>query len=376
MVKRLLSIIKMQNKIYQKYIKKCINLAKRGEGQVSPNPLVGAVIIDKNGNIAGYGWHEKYGEAHAEVNAVNMAEQNGVDVKGGTIFVNLEPCSHYGKTPPCADMIIEKGLKKVVIGCVDPNPIVAGRGIKKLENAGIEVVTGVLDSECKKLNEIFIKNQLEKKVFVAVKIATTLDGKIATKTGHSKWITSEVSRNYVQKLRNKYDAILTGSGTVIADNPLMTCRLKNCRNPIRVIVDSKACVPAQANVFNADARVYLAVLEGADVSIYPKNVEIIHCPSGVDNEKINLEFLLKVLYEKGIRSILVESGAGLNGALFKMELVDKVYQFIAPKVLGDSDSMGFVQGLDKKKMDECIKLSIEKTKRFGPDIMLECDVLH
>ena len=193
----------MTQKNNEKYIKKCIKLARKGEGKVSPNPLVGAVILDKNGKIAGYGWHQKYGEAHAEVNAVKMAKEKGRDIKGGTIFVSLEPCSHCGKTPPCCNLIIKEGLKKAVIGCVDPNPIVSGRGIQKLKDAGIEVVTGILENECKKLNEIFIKNQLDNKPFIAIKTASTLDGKIATKNGSSKWITTEKARN-PHRLRHCY----------------------------------------------------------------------------------------------------------------------------------------------------------------------------
>lgn len=367
----------MQNKLYEKYMRKCINLAKKGEGFVSPNPLVGAVILDKNGNVAGYGRHEKYGEAHAEVNAVNMAEANGSDIKGGTIFVSLEPCSHYGKTPPCADLIIAKGLKKVVAGCVDPNPKVAGKGLEKLKNAGLEVVSGVLEEECKKLNEIFIKNQLEKKVFVAIKTATTMDGKIASRTGNSKWITSEKSRNFVQKLRNKYDAILTGSGTVLADNPLMTCRLKNGRNPVRVIVDSCAATQTGSNVYkNDETAVILAVKDDIKTANkYPENVKILKCPLCAKSGKIDLEFLLAKLYETGIRSVLVEAGAGLNGALLAAGLVDKVYQFVAPKILGDKEAIGFVRGLQPEKIDDGIKLNIEAVKTFDPDVMLECRVL-
>lgn len=372
--------MKNQNKLYEKYIRKCIALAKKSQGRVSPNPLVGAVILDKNGNIAGYGRHERYGEAHAEVNAVKMAEQNGFDIKEGTIFVSLEPCSHYGKTPACADMIISKGLKKVVAGCVDPNPAVAGKGFEKLKKSGIEVVSGVLENECKKLNEIFIKNQIEKKPFISIKTAVTMDGKIAAKTGDSKWITSEKSRAYVHKLRNKYDAILTGSGTVISDNPSMTCRQKNGRNPVRVIVDSKGSVPSDSNIFNDDGtKIYLAVSCNADVSKYPKNVEIIKCPlsiiDGNNTEKINLEFLFTTLYEKGIRSILVEAGGGLNGAILKSGLTDKVYQFIAPKIAGDKNAKSFVEGFDIKKINDGIKLEIESIKKFGPDIMIESKVV-
>ena len=364
----------MTNKIYEKYMKKCIALAKKGEGNVSPNPLVGAVVLDKNGNLAGYGWHKKYGQAHAEVNAIKMAEENGADIKGGTIFVSLEPCSHYGKTPPCADLIIEKGLKKVVAGCVDPNPKVAGRGLEKLKNARIEVVSGVLENECKELNEIFIKNQLQKKPFVAIKTAVTLDAKIATKTGNSKWITSEKSRAYVQKLRNKYDAILTGSGTVIADNPSLTCRMKNGVNPLRVIIDSSAITPPEAKVFNNDGtRIILVVKEGIErkkTEKYPENVEILKCPLNPKSGKTDLNILMEKLFDKGIMSILIEAGGVLNGAFLKEGLVDKLYQFVAPKLLGDNAAKSFAEGFDIQKIDEGINFELKQTKTFGQDVLL------
>ena len=366
----------MTQKNNEKYIKKCIKLAIKGEGKVSPNPLVGSVILDKIGKIAGYGWHQKYGEAHAEVNAVKMAKEKGIDIKGGTIFVSLEPCSHFGKTPPCCDLIIKEGLKKAVIGCVDPNPIVSGRGIQKLKDAGIEVVTGILENECKKLNEIFIKNQLDNKPFIAIKTASTLDGKIATKNGSSKWITTEKARKHVQKLRNKYDAILTGSGTVIADNPSLTARIKNGTNPIRVIIDSNGRTSAESKVFNNDGtKVFLAVFAQTDTSKYPENVEIIKCPKLESTGKIDLQFLTRKLYEKGVRSILVEAGGTLNGAFIKEKLADKLYQFIAAKILGDKDGKNFAEGFDISDINNCVKLNITNVKMFNQDILIEADFL-
>ncbi|HBH18514.1 MAG TPA: bifunctional diaminohydroxyphosphoribosylaminopyrimidine deaminase/5-amino-6-(5-phosphoribosylamino)uracil reductase RibD, partial [Cyanobacteria bacterium UBA9579] len=213
----------------KKYMQHCIDLAKLGEGYVSPNPLVGAVVLDKNAQVVGTGYHKKYGEAHAEVNALNDA---GELAKGGTLYINLEPCSHFGKTPPCVNKVIESGIKRLVIGMVDPNPLVAGEGIRRAKEAGIEVTIGILEKECKKLNEIFIKHVTQKQPFIAIKTASTIDGKIATKTGSSKWITSDLARLEVQGLRKKYDAILTGSGTVIADNPSLTCRIPGGRNPV------------------------------------------------------------------------------------------------------------------------------------------------
>ena len=353
-------------------MKRCIALAQKGEGKVSPNPLVGAIILDKKGNIAGFGWHKKFGKAHAEVNAVKMADYNKIDIEGGTIIVSLEPCSHYGKTPPCSDLIIERGIKKAVIGCVDPNPLVSGRGIEKLTNAGIEVIQGILEKECKSLNEIFIKNQIDKTPFIAIKTAVTLDGKIASKTGSSKWITGEKARNYVQRLRNKYDAILTGSGTVIADNPSLTCRMKNGINPVRVIIDSKAVCGSDSKVFNDDGtRVFWIVSENIDAEHENKNVEVIKCPLNKKSGKIDLNYLIQLLYEKGIRSILVEAGGKLNGAIIKQGLADKLYQFCAPKILGDKEGINFTEGFDINDINDCIKLKIKRVKKFDPDVLIE-----
>jgi len=357
-------------KTYEKYMKKCIALAKRGEGSVSPNPLVGAIVLDKSDAVVGWGWHQKYGEPHAEVNAINMAKNNNAFIQGGTIIVTLEPCSHFGKTPPCADLIIKEGIKKVVIGCVDPNPKVSGNGIKKLRDAGLDVVVGVLESKCKSLNEIFIKNQMEKMPFIAIKTATTMDGKIATKTGSSKWITSEKARNKVQKLRNKYDAILTGSGTIIADNPSLTCRMKNGRNPIRVVVDSKAQISLDSKVFCDDGTpVFWAVAEDIKLKKYPKMLDVINCPL-IEN-KIDLKFLVSELYQKGVKSILVEAGGTLNGAFIKQGLVDKVYQFVAPKLLGDNNGKSFVDGFDIVDINDALCIQIEKVESFEPDILIE-----
>src|SRR5574344_750374 len=212
----------MNNKDYEKYMRKCFKLALKAEGKTSPNPLVGCVILDKNNTIISTGYHHKCGDVHAEVDALSKLTND--EITDSTLIVNLEPCSHYVKTPPCADLIIKKGIKKVIIAMQDPNPVVSGKGIEKLKNAGIEVITGILETEANKLNEVFIKNMTQNKCFIAIKSATTLDGKIATKTGDSKWITSDNARKEVQKIRNRYDAILTTSSTVQNDNPSLTCR--------------------------------------------------------------------------------------------------------------------------------------------------------
>lgn len=348
-------------------MRQCIRLARKSEGQVSPNPLVGAVVLDSNGEIAGMGRHEKYGEAHAEVNAINEA---GEKARGGTIIVNLEPCSHFGKTPPCADLIIKYGLKKVVIGCVDPNPEVSGKGIEKLKDAGIEVETGVLEKECKALNEIFFKNQIQSLPFIAIKTATTMDGKIATKTGSSKWITGEKARADVQRLRNKYDAILTGSNTIKIDNPSLTCRKPKGQNPIRIIIDSKLKTNPKSKVYNDDGiKVYVAIGENIEQKGFSKNIEFIKCP--LINEKIDLNFLTLKLYEKGIRSVLIEAGGDLNGAFIKAKLVDKIYHYFAPKILGDKDAKNFIEGFNINNINKCLKLALKSVKKLDSDILTE-----
>ena len=233
--------------MHEKYMRMAIEEAKKGEGFTSPNPLVGAVIV-KDDRVIGIGYHKKYGENHAEINAFLNAKENGEDVEGASIYVTLEPCSHYGKTPPCADAIIKNKLKKVIIGCVDSNPKVAGNGIKKLKDAGIDVIVNVLEEECRKLNEVFFYYIANKRPFVVMKYAMTMDGKIATVSGKSKWITSEKTREHSHRFRNKYSAIMVGINTVIEDNPMLNCRLPNTRNPIRIILDSSLKISLDSNI--------------------------------------------------------------------------------------------------------------------------------
>ena len=357
---------------YKKLMRKCINLAKKSEGRVSPNPLVGAVIFDDDFRIIAKGRHEKYGSNHAERNAILSAKE---DLKGKSLIVNLEPCCHYGKTPPCCDFIIESGIKRVIIGMTDPNPIVSDRGIQKLKAAGIEVITGVLEAECRKLNEIFIKNQLKNQPFVTIKTAITLDGKIASKTGSSKWITDEYSRGLVQKLRNKYDAILTSSSTVIKDNPHLTCRMKNGRNPVRVVIDTNLSCPSDSNIFKNDtARVIVVTALKEGFGKYPQNVEFITVP--LRNGHVDLVEAVKLLYNEGIRSILVEAGAVLNNAFIQEKIADSLIQFAAPKIIADKEAIGFAQGCHRNEISECNNLIITSTRKLKNDIIIESDFLY
>lgn len=354
---------------YDKYMKKCIKLALKGEGQTSPNPLVGCVVLDKNGKEIATGYHKAYGAPHAEADALNKLND---EAQGGTLIVNLEPCSHHGKTPPCADLIIEKGIKTLVIGMKDPNPNVSGNGAQKCKNAGIEVIENVLQDECEKLNEVFIKNMTQKKVFVAIKTATTLDGKIATKTGDSKWITSEKARSEVQKIRNIYDAILTTSSTIIKDNPSMTCRLKNCKNPVKIILDRELKTDLTSKIYSSDGeKVYIfadETIANSKNTALATNVAVIKCKT--HNNKLDLDFIFNKLFELGIRSVLVEAGGTLNGELVSKGLANKIYHFIAPKILGDKDGINAFEGRDISKISDTIDFQIENIYNFAPDILV------
>lgn len=340
-------------KQYITYMDKCIELARQAEGQTSPNPLVGCVILDENDEIISTGYHKKCGENHAERDALLKLD----NAKNCTLIVNLEPCSHYGKTPPCADLIIEKGIKKVVYGMQDPNSIVSGNGLKKLKNAGIEVIGPINEEKCKKLNEIFITNQTEKRVFVALKTATTIDGKIATKTGDSKWITSNAAREEVRNLRKKYDAILTSSTTVIADNPTMLHKTK-------IILDRNLKTNLNSEIYK-QGEIYIFHDEKIS-SQNPQKQNIHYIKTKVINEKLDISQILKKLYELGIRSVFVECGGKLNGSF--LPFADKLYHFIAPKILNDNTGMSAFDGANIEKISQCTNLKVDEIKTFPPDI--------
>lgn len=354
---------------YEKYMKKCLKLAKKADGRTAPNPLVGCVVLDKNGKEIANGYHKNYGEAHAEADALSKVGDGAI---GGTLIVSLEPCSHFGKTPPCADLIIKKGIKKLVIAMRDPNPLVAGQGVEKCKNAGIEVIEDVLHDEAMKLNEVFVKNMIKNSCFVALKTATTLDGKIATKTGSSKWITSEKARNEVQKIRNRYDAILTTSSTVINDNPSMTCRMKNGKNPIRIVLDRELKTDFSSKIYNSNGdKIYIVVDESIQddlLSSIPSHITVIKCPSY--NLKLDLNFLFKKLFDLRIRSVLVEAGGKLNGELVSLGLADKIYQFIAPKILGDKKGLNAFEGRDIEDINGALTYSVDSVFNYEPDVLI------
>lgn len=336
----------MQNQD-EKYMKMCFALAKKGKGKVSPNPMVGCVVLDKNGNIVSKGYHKKYGENHAERDALLKLKNNEAD--GGTLYVNLEPCSHWGHTPPCTDLIIEKKIKKVVYAINDPNPGVNGKD--KLIKAGIETVEGVLEDEAKFLNRIFIKNMTKKLPYVVLKTATTMDGKIASYTGDSKWITSENARNEVYKMRKEFDCILTSSNTVIADNP-------NMRHNFKCVLDKNGQISKNANILK-QGEIYIASAKN----------------TALKNGVLDLQDVLQTLYKKGVCSVFVECGGTLAGAFLKEGLIDEVYQFIAPKILNDNTGMScFNGGYKFDKISDCANLEIYEIKKFSPDILIKAIV--
>ena len=336
---------------YEKYMLECFELAKLSQGFVSPNPLVGCVVLDKNNNVISTGYHHKYGDNHAERDAL-LKLKNGEE-KGGTLIVNLEPCSHFGKTPPCADLIIERGIKKVVIAMQDVNPIVAGNGIKKLKDNGIEVIENVLKEQAEELNEIFIKNMIKKEIFVALKTASTLDSKIATKTGSSKWITSEKSREKGHELRNIYDAVLTTSATVLADNPKFECKTK-------ILIDRYLKCDFSLDYFKT-GKIYVATTI-KDLPLAPNNVEFM--------EYSDLKTLFKQLFEKGIMSVFVEAGGTLNGLLLEENLIDKIYQFVAPKIVGDNNSKSTFDGRNITDINESKSFKIQSIEQIETDILI------
>lgn len=342
--------------MYEEYMKKCFELAKQGLGKTSPNPMVGCVVLDKNGKEISTGYHAKYGENHAERDAL-LKLKNGEE-EDGTIIVSLEPCSHYGKTPPCVDLIIERKLKKVVFAMNDPNPIVSS--VQKLEENGIEVLSGVLEEEAKALNEVFVTNMTLKRPFVALKTATTLDGKVSTRTGDSKWITSSIARDKGHELREIYDAILTTSNTVLADNP-------NFNNKQKILIDRTLKVPTNMNFFKT-GKIFIVHDETLTPSENLPNLEYIPCPT--INGQIDITSLLKILFEKKIMSIFVEAGGNFNGSIIDLGIVDKIYQFIAPKILADNTGQSAFTGRNVQLIKDCVEFKMQSVEQIGNDVLI------
>lgn len=354
----------------EKYMQLAIELAKKGKGKVNPNPLVGAVIV-KNGKIIGRGYHKNYGGNHAEIEAINNSSES---VEESTIYVTLEPCFHYGKTPPCVDKLISSKVSRVVIGSLDPNPLVSGQSIRKLKQAKIEVKIGVLEKECLKLNEVFIKYIKTKKPYVVLKSAISLDGKIATRTGESKWITGELSRLKVHGLRNELSGIMVGINTVLMDDPNLTCNIKGGRNPIRIIVDSNLKIPIDSKILKTsnNYKTIIATTEKSDINkrniIKNLGAEVLITKSL--NNKVDLNDLMLKLGKFEIDSILLEGGGELNYSALKAGIVDKVMIFIAPKIIGGIDSKTCIEGEGIDLLSKAYKVTDLKPKLLDEDILL------
>mgnify|MGYP000944786017 FL=1 len=353
----------------EKYMRLAMQLAGNAIGRTSPNPLVGAVIV-KDNRVVGCGWHRKAGTPHAEVHALNQA---GELAQGADVYVTLEPCAHYGKTPPCAKALVEAKVKNVYGGLLDVNPKVAGKGFKILEDAGIHVEYGFLQDELRKQNEVFFKWIEHKKPFVVLKAAMTLDGKIATATGQSKWITNETSRAYGYKLRDIYDGIMVGINTVIEDNPMLTARVDGGKNPIRIVVDSNLKIDINANVVqDKSAKTIVATTDKADkdkiLKLQAQNVDVIVVDKD-ENDKVDIEKLLNILGQQNICSILVEGGATLSGSFVAKKLVDKVYFFIAPKIIGGKEAKTPVAG-GILNLQEALALKDIQIEKLEEDILI------
>lgn len=358
----------------EQIMRKVFRLARKGAGTVSPNPLVGA-ILTQNGKVVGRGFHRKAGMPHAEIHAINQA---GRRAEGGTLYLNLEPCCHTQKrTPPCTEAILKSGIKKVVIAMRDPNPEVNGKGLRIIKKKGLEVQEGVLKEEAELLNEIFVYYIKTSLPFVALKVAATLDGKIANRSGLSKWITGETSRKFGHQLRNRYDSILVGKGTILADNPELTVRLplRSKRNPIRIIVDENLSLPLSSKVYclRPGDRVIVATTERGEKSrkkrLEEKGVEVIQI-SGNGNG-IDLSSLLKRLAKMEISSVLIEGGSGINGSAVREKLVNKVYFLVALKFMGGTDSISAIGGPSPSRLSDLPELKRTKIREMGEDLLIE-----
>ncbi len=411
----------MENDSKERFMRAAIELAKKGEGWTNPNPLVGAVIVQEN-QIIGQGYHHKYGDLHAERDALRDCRERGNDPSGAQIFVTLEPCCHTGKQPPCVEAIVQAGIKKVVVGSRDPNPLVSGKGAAFLRERGVEVEEDFLRSECDALNFIFFHYITSKTPYVALKYAMTADGKIATAAGKSKWISCQESRDFVHQLRNKYSCIMAGIGTVLADDPLLTCRIPGGRNPTRVICDSSLRLPLDSQLVQSAPEVPTIVAcaepdsgdrmqakdcaapsaertqdlnagasgeasqakEGAalpdrdflekEKALAKKGVQVVRCGSPSCGNRVDLSLLMQKLGELNLDSVLVEGGGQLNFSLLQAGLVQRIYSFVAPKIFGGAAAPSPVAGSGVLEVADAFSLSQSDARKIGSDFLIEYEV--
>lgn len=367
----------------EKYMRRAIELAKKGSGHVNPNPLVGTVIV-RDGEIIGEGYHECYGQLHAERNAIANAKKRGNSLEGSTIYVTLEPCCHYGKTPPCTEAIIEEKIARVVVGSDDPNPLVSGKGFQMLREKGIEVIPHFLKEECDAMNHVFFHYIRTGTPYVAMKYAMTMDGKIACYTGDSKWVTGEESRAHVQTLRNHYKGIMAGIGTVLADDPMLNCRIEGGRDPIRIIADSHLRIPIDSQLVRTAGQqpLIVACLPDADeekaAQLQEKGVEVLRIPGVTtaditeeQKEVISLPVLMKELGARKIDGILLEGGGQLNESALQAGIVDRIYCYIAPKIFGGAQAKTPVEGQGLTRAADAWQFNRIGMQEFGQDILLE-----
>ena len=361
--------------IDEKYMRLALRLAKKGMGRTSPNPLVGAVVV-KGKTIVGRGYHHRAGEPHAEVLALRQAGRKG---RGATLYLNLEPCAHFGRTPPCTQAILAASIRRVVAGIKDPNPVVSGRGIRQLRRGGVTVDVGILREECQELNGPFSKFITTGKPFVTLKAAISLDGKVATRSGDSRWVSSQASRNYVHRLRQAMDAVMVGIGTVLKDDPLLTVRLpggKKSHQPLRVVVDSRLRIPLHSQLVRT-ARLYptlIATTRAASSSrrkwLAQANVEVLILENDAQGH-VSLKALMKELARRGVVSVLLEGGSTLTASAVREEVVDRLLFFLAPKIIGGERAPGVVGGEGILRLKDAKPVKILKVRRIGPDFLIE-----
>jgi diaminohydroxyphosphoribosylaminopyrimidine deaminase/5-amino-6-(5-phosphoribosylamino)uracil reductase len=354
----------------ERWMKRVLRLAEKGRGRTSPNPMVGAVLV-RGDQVVAEGYHAKAGGPHAEMVALRKA---GEEARGATLYLNLEPCTHHGKTPPCAPVVIEAGLKRVVIGMEDPNPLVNGKGVEALTRAGVDVEIGILEKECRRLNEAFCKYIVNKQPFIILKVASSLDGKIATKNGESQWITGGVSRRFVHRLRNQVDGVIVGIGTVLKDDPMLTARLRGGKDPYRIILDSRLRIPEEAKVVKiSPSRTIIATTELAPrervEKLEKEGVQVLTFES--KQGRVDLKSCLSKLGEMGMITLLVEGGSQINGSFLDEGLIDKIIFFLSPKLIGDPQALGIFGGHGVINLKEAILLSELKVRKIAEDILLE-----
>lgn len=354
----------------EKYMRMALRLARRGEGLVSPNPMVGAVIV-KGGEIVGRGYHQYFGGSHAEVEAIKDA---GEKARGATLFVSLEPCSHFGKTPPCTDIIVKTGIRKVVIAILDPNPLTHGKGADILEKAGIDVKIGLCENEARRINETFFKYIREKMPYITVKAAASLDGKIATSTGESKWITSEKARKWGKTMREKEDAILVGVNTVIEDDPEL-CPLRDKERYLRIILDSKLRIPLKAKVLKNQSKYPTLIFTTTQAN--KRKIERLQ-DAGVKVEivadkerRVDVKEVLEKLGRMEVARVLVEGGGEVIGSFFLENLVDKLFLFLSPRIIGGRKAPTWVEGKGFGSLQNALKVKITNLRHLGEDILIE-----